>query len=498
MSFEFLRREAKRLLRACRTGDPSSLTRIRAALPRMATLDDDAIKASIQLADAQHAIAREQGQENWAALKRSDDPIARCLVAVRGGALSALTSHLAEFAARARESVHVAAALGAAGDLERHLDRDASLVAAEDAGWVPLAYACASPLHRLSARHAAGLLECARLLLDRGADPNATTPGDAATSATPMPVGIRAALAGNAAVGMLLQRRGAIETSGLRRVVMEQLQSTADANPLAAVVREYFHRPEVRAAMQETFDRWRAEHGIGGHRTPLDLRELLTPKLPPWPGINGLWAELAGKFDGTDRVAQSSAHRLVRAAPAELVELMLARGVDPNTRATNGRLLLGEAVRSGNAPAANALRSAGGDDATVSSVDRWLGACLRLDTAEAARVASDDPGLLRQLTPEDYDALLRAASANRLDILSAMLTSGADASGAGSDGATALHHAAWHGHPDAVRLLLTHGARRDARDAAFRALPLEWARHGARHCRDADDDYVAVREALGE
>jgi hypothetical protein len=107
MSFESLRREAKRLLRACRSGDPSSLTRIRAALPRMSALDDDAIKASIQLADAQHAIARERGQENWAALKRSDDPIARCLVAVRGGALSALTSHLGEFALCAAESAHV-------------------------------------------------------------------------------------------------------------------------------------------------------------------------------------------------------------------------------------------------------------------------------------------------------------------------------------------------------------------------------------------------------
>jgi ankyrin repeat protein len=498
MSFEFLRREAKRLLRACRAGDPSSLTRIRTALPRMATLDDDAIKASIQLADAQQAVARERGQENWAALKRSDDPIARCLVAVRGGALSALTSHLAEFAPRARESVHVAAALGAAVELERHLNRDVSLLSVEDAGWVPLAYVCASPLHRLSARHAAGLLECARLLLDRGADPNATTPGDAASSATPLPVGIRAALGGNAAVAMLLKRRGAGDTPGLRHVVMDQLQSTAGANPLAEVVREYFQRPEVRAAMQEAFERWRAEHGIAGHQTPLDLRELLTPKVPPWPGINGLWAELAGKFDGTDRVAQFSAHRLVRAASAELVELMLTRGVDPNARATNGRSLLAEAVRSGNAPAANALRSAGGEDATVSSVDRWLGACLRLDVVEAARVASDDPDLFRQLTPEDYDTLLRAASANRLDILTVMLTSGADANGTGTSGATALHFAAWHGHPAAVRLLLAHDARRDVRDVAFRALPLEWAEHGAAHCREADNDYLVVKKALGD
>ncbi|HKV99822.1 MAG TPA: ankyrin repeat domain-containing protein [Vicinamibacterales bacterium] len=500
MSFESLRREAKRLLRACRSGDSSSLIRIRAALPRMVALDDDAIRASLQLADTQHAIAREHGQENWGALKRSDDPIARCLVAVRGGALSALTSQLAEFAPRARESAHVAAALGAAVELERHLDRDASIVAAEDAGWVPLAYVCASPLHRLSARHAAGLLQCARLLLDRGADPNATTPGDPATSATPMPVGIRAALGGNAAVAMLLQRRGASTgaTPGVQHLVREQLQATAAANPLAEIVREYFQRPDVRAAMQEAFDRWRAEHGIAGHQVPLDLRDLLTPKHPQWPGINGLWAEDAGKFDGIDRMAQYSAHRLVRAAPAGLVEMVLARGVDPNLHDANGRTLLAEAVRSGNAPAADVLRSAGGDDAAVSSVDRWLGACLRLAADEAGRIASHDPGLFHQLTPDDYDVLLRAASANRLDILTVMLTSGADANGTGMSGATALHHAAWHGHLDAVRILLTHGARRDVRDVAYGARPVEWAIHGATHCRDADEDYQAVREALGD
>ncbi len=110
-------------------------------------------------------------------------------------------------------------------------------------------------------------------------------------------MGVRAALGGNAAVAMLLQRRGAIETSSdVRQAVMAQLESTAAVNPLAEVIREYFQRPDVRAAMQEAYDRWRAEHGIGGHRIPLDLRELLTPKVPPWPGINGLWAQLRGKI----------------------------------------------------------------------------------------------------------------------------------------------------------------------------------------------------------
>lgn len=499
MSIEFLRRDAKRLLRRSRAGDPASLSRIRATLPRMAAKTDAEIGATIQLADAQHAVAREQGYENWAELKRRDDPIARCLVAVRGGALQVLTQHLAEFAPLARENVHVAAALGAAGDLERHLNRDASLVAAEDAGWAPLAYVCASPLHRLSARHSAGLLECARLLLDRGADPNATTPGDPATTATPMPVSLRAALGGNGAVAMLLKRRGAIEMpASMLSVVMPRLQTTAAANPLFEVVREYFTRPEVVAAMQTAYLEWRVQHGIGGHFVPIDLRELHTPKVPAWPGINGLWAELAGKFDGTEHVSQYSAHRLVRSGPAGLVEAIIARGVDPNARGANGRTLLAEAIRSGNAPAATVLRSAGGDDTAVSAVDRWIGACVMLDLAEAVRIVSAHHDLLRQLTEEDYDVVIRGACGNRLDLLDVMLTSGADPNGIGSSGATALHHAAWHGHAEAVRLLLARGARRDVRDVAYHGLPVDWAIHGAAHCRDADEDYRAVRNALAD
>lgn len=500
MSIEFLRRDAKRLLRGSRAGNPASLSRIRAALPRMAAKADAEIGATIQLADAQHAVAREQGYENWAELKRRDDPIARCLVAVRGGALQTLTEHLAEFAPLAADSAHVAAALGAARQLERHLDRDVSLVSAGEDGWVPLAYVCASPLHRLSARHSAGLLECARLLLDRGADSNTTTPGDTATAATPMPVSLRAALGGNGAVAMLLKRRGASETSSvaLRHVVMPQLEATAAANPLFEVVREYFRRPDVVAAMQTAYVEWRVQHGIAGHSVPIDLRELHTPKHPRWPGINGLWAELAGKFDGTEHVAQYSAHRLVRSGPAGLVEAIIARGVDPNARGAEGRTLLAEAIRSGNAPAAAVLRSAGGDDTAVSAVDRWIGACVLLDPAEAARIVSAHPDLRHQLTQEDFDVLIRAACANLLDLLDTMLTSGADPDGIGSSGATALHHAAWQGHAEAVHLLLARGARRDLRDVAYHGLPLDWAIHGATHCRDADDKYRAVREALNE
>lgn len=42
------------------------------------------------------------------------------------------------------------------------------------------------------------------------------------------------------------------------------------------------------------------------------------------------------------------------------------------------------------------------------------------------------------------------------------------------DGTTPLHHAAWHGHVDVVRLLLQHGARPQAQNADG-STPLHWA-----------------------
>jgi hypothetical protein len=49
-----------------------------------------------------------------------------------------------------------------------------------------------------------------------------------------------------------------------------------------------------------------------------------------------------------------------------------------------------------------------------------------------------------------------------------------------ADGATALHHAAFHGHRALVALLVAHGAEVNARDAAHDATPAGWAVHQLR------------------
>jgi ankyrin repeat protein len=64
-----------------------------------------------------------------------------------------------------------------------------------------------------------------------------------------------------------------------------------------------------------------------------------------------------------------------------------------------------------------------------------------------------------------------------------------------SVGKTALHVAAMEGWPEAVRLLLAHGASVDVRDREYNAQPLIWAAEGARTLR-ADREHAAVGRVL--
>src|SRR5262245_35272844 len=60
---ENLRKEAKRWLKALRANDPDARTRLTRAHPKAPALP--------VLRDVQHALAREHGYDNWAAMKRA-------------------------------------------------------------------------------------------------------------------------------------------------------------------------------------------------------------------------------------------------------------------------------------------------------------------------------------------------------------------------------------------------------------------------------------------
>ena len=71
-SLEHLKKQAKDLLRAHRSGDLQAYERLQKYLSRFARQSDQDISAgSISLHDAQHVIAASYGFENWSALREA-------------------------------------------------------------------------------------------------------------------------------------------------------------------------------------------------------------------------------------------------------------------------------------------------------------------------------------------------------------------------------------------------------------------------------------------
>jgi len=248
VNLEFLRKQAKALLKAYRAGDPRAVARIRAQIPRPGT--------EIKLADVHHALARELGQANWAALKHENAPLEHFLIAVRGGALKEAQDTFAEFPEMADESIHAACALGDVENLGHHLDLDTASLSSEHRGWPPLFYACASPFLRASGRQSAGILGCVRLPLDRGADPNTSVSNGPQDPHEAMSAAYRAMVSANMPVMMELVKRGA------RLDIKEDLAKLRDERSAwTGMFNVYFQIPAVREIMAKRIEEMRKDPG---------------------------------------------------------------------------------------------------------------------------------------------------------------------------------------------------------------------------------------------
>jgi ankyrin repeat protein len=497
LNLEYLRKQAKAILKKCREADGGAIARVRIGLPRMAALDDTQIAAQIQLADIHHLLAHEKGYAGWAALKRHDAPLNRFLVSVRGGSLKSAQTELRDFPTILEESIHAACAVGHAEAVRHHLDADAGLIEAEADGWKPLVYACASPFHQVSERHAAGIVECIELLLDRGADPN--------TSFAMR----RAIVAGNRSASLVLYQRGANPASsgGSQEAPVKQAfwgtsENTAELDKALASI---FQDTELVAEMNRRMKEAAAPHvqwirkGRAGQLSPKDVYASMSSN--PNQGFNVMIWELLIKRgvqpNWADKTQDSPLHHLAMwNGDATTAELFLANGAEPNLPRADGRTPYFLAVRSGNKDVADVLRKHGANAADATLMDELVGACRRLDVRTASSIVRQHPDVLNKIDAADMDVLVESAARNRLDIVQLMLEVGFDSSVPGESGAMALHAAAWHGHVEMVRLLLKFGAPADIRDAIFGSLPVEWALHGSKRCRDAAQEYKEVVRML--
>jgi len=448
-----LRHQAKELLRAAKAGDTDARTEIERFSDRV-TLDA-----------AQLALARRYGFASWAKLKSgvearnvelAEQAIAFCQASVNR--IGVAVRMLETAPERAQYGFATAVVLGDAARVGEALRRDPSLAARSDArwGWSPIHLACASRWCQIDPARADGLLAVARMLLDAGVDPDASTSGQRAHW-TPLRCVIASANSGpsNRLLAELLLERGAVPNdhdlylAGFAHDRHQLLPMLIANTPSLAEIAE-----QALAAPISKNDTESARMLLQAGADPQRYRDDDGQPVPI------VWAALEA---GCGR---------------ELIELLLDHRADPNAAGPDGRTPYRLVTASGRTELADLLRRHGAAD-TATSVDRFLSACRRADRAEAERLLTDDPGLLERLSDDERAAIFRAAEHGETATVDLMLDLGFPLETRGDDGGTALHAAAYNGSAQTVRLLLDRGADIEARDTSWNDTPLGWAAVGS-------------------
>ncbi|HEU4988567.1 MAG TPA: ankyrin repeat domain-containing protein [Gemmatimonadaceae bacterium] len=482
-NLEQLKRQAKDLLRAARAHDRAALARFR-VLPNFTALSDDRLAATpLALHDAQSVVARELGFDSWNALRESVEEATLTFGAAVTEFVDAATSGRPDRAARLLElhpgmasaDFHAALLLGDSARVEEWLRRDPSRAIKPGGvrGWQPLHYLCHSVVGARTPEGEAGLATIARRLIALGADPNLRFPWLHHDVARPVLWGAVCHVRSLALARALLEG-GADPNDGVTLTIAASggdipaldllYEFGANANGVwltdgSTALYAILHWSQTPAGAF-----WFLEHGA-------DANAVFAPN-----GETPLHAAAAGW--GTD-----------------LVSALLAHGADVSIRRADGRTAYALAIANGNDAVAELLL-AHGSPADVPEVDRLVGACSRGDVAAARAMLASTPALRDEIAIEHYDALYRAAEQNDVAALEAMLACGFDPDrGDAAMGMNALHKAAMAGWPDAVRVLLAHGASVTARDREFHATALVAAAEGSTHAAPGRD-HAAVGRLL--
>ncbi|MEM7445835.1 MAG: ankyrin repeat domain-containing protein [Pseudomonadota bacterium] len=436
-------------------------------------------EAGLKLSEAQFDLAREYGFASWPKLKH--EVLARqafttddFLRAATGRRLDQAKAMLRQKPKLSTVTLQTAAVLGDVGEIERRLEHDPTSVGRSDGplNWPPLMYLCWSVF--LKGDQTGDFQGAARLLLSKGADPNVYCPERSNLPNTRWSALYGAAgEAGQAGVTRLLLAAGADPDDN------ESLYHAAEQADTACLRLLL----EAGATIKSTNAFFRKLDYDDPDGVGLFLDHGADPNDPIWraegpqPGTNALF------------------HAIRRGRSAEIVTLLLDRGVDLEARDQDGLTAYAQARRSGADTVAEAIADRGATT-SLSPVDRLIAACAAGDADTVRRLLAQDPAVADSLSPTEKRILVDAAFRGEATTVSLLLDAGFDIETRGDGDGTALHHAGNQGQAETVALLIDRGADIEAISTMTDSTPLGWTLYGARYEPNPGGDFDAVVRLL--
>jgi ankyrin repeat protein len=328
------------------------------------------------------------------------------------------------------QSIYLAAAAGATDLVEAFLDADPSLVNARGGvrTWAPILYACYSRLNSTVPEH--NTLKTVRLLLERGANPNAF---------------YQHPLHRNRRFTALTGVMGQADSDGKHNEACNMPHAYADE--LAVLLLDAGADPNecqgldhVKSLPDSKWFRLMLRYGLNKeHRLN-------------WLG--------QGEADSVSTLDYFLGDAVARGMQ-ERIRLLLDHGADPNAIGPDHVPHLQKALETGQHDIVALLRARGARDVELSGESRLKAAIMSGNGAAFDSLLTEDLHLAQTFQERKEGFLYEATAANRIAATRLLLERGADPNGnidKRGGGNRPLHVPCWFGNLDIVKLLVEFGA----------------------------------------